>query len=94
MPHIDPVAAPVHAQVQRANILITNLTTVTCMVGALAVAGVYDATTTARAACLVPCFVAGAQFGKRLFERSPSAWFRRVALVLLLATGLASLGLW
>ncbi|MFT5390934.1 MAG: putative membrane protein YfcA, partial [Gammaproteobacteria bacterium] len=41
-----------------------------------------------------PLFMVGVTIGKHLFTKLPSVWFKRVALGLLLTTGLVMLSRW
>jgi uncharacterized membrane protein YfcA len=85
------VSAPVEPSVQRANIIIANTSIVIFMVSGLLAAGIYNAPLLTRTAIITPLFLAGTQLGKRLFAMAPSKWFKRIALVILLATGLSAL---
>lgn len=85
------LSAPFPPKTQRANIMVVTTTLGIFLVGGLVTAGVYDAPLLMRAAMITPFFVAGSQIGKRLFAIAPSVWFKRMAIALLLATGLAAL---
>jgi uncharacterized membrane protein YfcA len=85
------LAAPVSPKIQRANMIVVNTVLVTFLLGGLVVAGIYDAPLLVRAAIITPLFVLGAQLGKHLFTTDPSAWFKKVTLALLLATGLSAI---
>jgi uncharacterized membrane protein YfcA len=80
--------------VQRANIIVTNMSVTVLYLGALLFAGVYDSAVLLKTAIVVPLFMVGVTIGKHLFTKLPSVWFKRVALGLLLTTGLVMLSRW
>jgi hypothetical protein len=82
------MAAPEPAPVQRANIVVGVGAMVALLLASLAASGGVAAETVARAAVVAPLYWLGAWGGARLFERVPKAWFRRVVLWLLVATGI------
>jgi hypothetical protein len=83
------LAAPEPPDIQRANIIAA----IGVMILALAIALVWNGSitwiTVGRAALLFPGTVAGTWAGNRIFLRAPQIIYRRVALGLLVATGLA-----
>jgi uncharacterized membrane protein YfcA len=83
------VSAPEPAAVQRANIILGVGAIIVTAIAALAAAGAYDAPLTVRAILLAPFYAAGVWLGVRLFAHAPSRYFRRIALILLMASGLA-----
>ncbi len=85
------VSAPDPAGAQRANILLSVALLILIAIAALAVAGVYDAPLILRSLLLAPAFAAGVWAGARAFAALASRHFRRVALLLLIASALAAI---
>ncbi len=87
------LAAPEPAEVQRANILISVGVVVVISLAAIAIGGGVGAGTVVRGVVLSPLYMAGFQAGGRLFAIAPQDLYRKVALWLLIATGLAVIAL-
>lgn len=81
------LAAPQPVEVQRANIVIAVTVIIAVTLASLLVAGGFTTETLQRAVILTPVYVLGTWSGSRLFTVAPKEYFRRVALWLLLATG-------
>jgi uncharacterized membrane protein YfcA len=81
------LSAPQPVEVQRANIVIAVTVVIAMVIGSLFFAGGLTAETLQRAVILTPAYVVGTWSGSRLFTIAPQEYFRRVALWLLLATG-------
>jgi uncharacterized membrane protein YfcA len=81
------LAAPQPVEVQRANIVIAVAVIIAVTFASLLFAGGLSAETLYRAVILTPVYVLGTWSGSRLFTIAPKEYFRRVALWLLLATG-------
>jgi len=81
------LSAPQSVEVQRANIVIAVAVVIAVVLASLILAGGITAETLARAVILTPAYVFGTWSGSRLFKIAPKEYFRRVALWLLLATG-------
>ena len=73
--------------VQRGNIVLSVGVVILLALAALIVAGGFSGATVVRSAVLTPFYILGAWAGARLFAVAPKAYFRKVALVLLIATG-------
>lgn len=87
------MAAPEPAAVQRANILIAIGVMIVITLAAIAIGGGVRAGTVVRGAVLAPLYMAGFWAGGRLFAIAPRDLYRKVALWLLIATGLAVIAL-
>ncbi|MFT5182160.1 MAG: putative membrane protein YfcA [Alphaproteobacteria bacterium] len=85
------LAAPQPVEVQRANIVIAIGAVIIMVLGSLFFAGGVGAGTLQHAIILAPAYVLGTWSGSRLFRIAPKEYFRRVALWLLLATGIGVL---
>ena len=81
------LSAPQPVEVQRANIVIAVAVIIAVTLASLVIAGGFTAETLQRAVILTPVYVLGTWSGSRLFTVAPKEYFRRVALWLLLATG-------
>lgn len=81
------LSAPQPVEVQRANIVIAVAVIIAVVLASLVIAGGFTAETLQRAVILTPAYVLGTWSGSRLFAIAPKEYFRRVALWLLLATG-------
>lgn len=85
------LAAPQPVEVQRANIVIAVGVVIIMVLGSLFFDGDIGVETLQRAIILSPAYVLGTWSGGRLFKIAPKEYFRRVALWLLLATGIGIL---
>ena len=85
------LAAPDPPEVQRSNIIAAIGIMILFMFATFLLNGVIGWTTVGRALVLFPATLAGTWTGNRLFLKIPQAIYRRVALVLLIITGLAVL---
>lgn len=85
------LAAPATVEVQRSNIVIAIGAVIVMVLGSLIFDGDVGAGTLQRAIFLAPAYVLGTWSGARLFRIAPKEYFRRVALWLLLATGIGIL---
>lgn len=85
------LSAPVAPVVQRANIVIAVTAMIAVVLISLLVAGGIVGGTFMRGVVLIPTYVVGTWFGSHLFNIAPQKYFRRVALWLLLATGVGVL---
>ena len=83
------LAAPEAPNIQRANIVITIGVVILVTLVALAVGGGIGIGTVARAVVIAPFYMAGFWAGARLFAVAPEDLYRKVALWLLIATGLS-----
>ena len=81
------LSAPQPVEVQRANIVVAVAVVIAVVLASLFFAGSLTAETLLRAVILIPAYVFGTWSGSRLFTIAPKEYFRRVALWLLLATG-------
>ena len=81
------LSAPQPIEVQRANIVIAVAVVIAIVLVSLIFAGGFSTETLLRAVILTPAYVFGTWSGSRLFMIAPKEYFRRVALWLLLATG-------
>lgn len=81
------LSAPQPVEVQRANIVIAVAVLIAILLASLLVAGGLSIETLQRAVFLTPAYVFGTWSGSRLFTIAPKEYFRRVALWLLIATG-------
>jgi len=85
------LSAPTSARVQRANIVTTNAALATAFLIGLLLAGVFNYALAVKTLLVLGVWMIASRFGKRLFERAPVTWFRKVTLGLLMATGLCAL---
>jgi hypothetical protein len=85
------LAAPEAVAVQRANIVISIGVVIALVLGGLVVGGGVNGGTAARGLVIAPVYMAGFWAGVRLFAIAPQTLYRKVALWLLMATGLAAL---
>lgn len=83
------LASPEPVDVQRANIIISVAVLTIAMLFAVFVGGGFSATVLLRALILTPAYVSGVWAGARLFAVAPKSYFRRIALWLLIITGLS-----
>ena len=81
------LSSPEPAQVQRANIVIGVSVVVLVFLVSIAIGGALTDQTLLRAIILIPAYVLGTWSGSRLFAVAPKEYFRRVAIWLLLVTG-------
>ena len=82
------LSAPVPAAEQRANIVISVAAVLVMTLLSLIVTGGLAREILLRAIILIPVYVLGTWSGSRLFVIAPQAYFRRVALWLLVVTGI------
>jgi uncharacterized protein len=83
------LASPHPPEIQRANIVIAVAVLILMVLIAVAVGGGFTVETLIRGVILTPAYIAGTWSGSRLFTVAPKQYFRRIALWVLLATGLA-----
>lgn len=81
------LSSPQPAEMQRANIVIAVTVLILMVLVAVAAGGGFTVETVIRGAVLTPAYIAGTWSGSRLFAIAPKEYFKRVALWLLLATG-------
>ncbi len=84
------IAAPEAVAVRRANIVISVGVVIALVFGSMAVGGAVDSGTVARGVVAAPFYMAGFWGGSRLFVTAPQTLYRKVALWLLIATGLSA----
>lgn len=84
------LAAPEAVEVQRANIVISVGVVIALVLASMAVGGAFGSGTVARGVVAAPFYMAGFWGGGRLFTIAPQTLYRKVALWLLIATGLAA----
>jgi len=77
--------------VQRANIIISVAVLTLAMLTTVAVGGGFSEMVLLRAVLLAPAYVAGVWAGAKLFSVAPKSYFRRMALWLLIVTGVSVL---
>ncbi len=82
------LSAPAPAAEQRANIVISVAAVLVMTLLSLVVAGGVAHEILLRAVIMIPIYVLGTWSGSRLFVIAPQAYFRRIALWLLVATGI------
>jgi hypothetical protein len=58
------------------------------MLTAIAVGGGYTKLVIMRALVITPAYIFGVWSGTRLFALAPKSWFKKVALIILMITGL------
>ncbi|NKB19284.1 MAG: TSUP family transporter [Alphaproteobacteria bacterium] len=85
------LSSPLPVEVQRANIIMCIVVLIIAMMVAIAVGGGYSWLVVTRALLIVPAYMLGAWCGARLFALAPKSWFKKVALVILLITGISVL---
>ncbi|MBI78754.1 MAG: hypothetical protein CMM53_13445 [Rhodospirillaceae bacterium] len=85
------LSSPYSVEVQRANIVFCIAVLTVSMVIASAVGGAYAIDVIARALLLVPIYMSGVWLGSYFFKLAPKDYFRKVALVILIITGLCTL---
>ncbi len=76
---------------QRANIIMCIVVLIIAMMAAIAVGDGYTWLVVTRALLITPAYMLGAWCGARLFVIAPKTWFKKVALVILLVTGVSVL---
>jgi uncharacterized membrane protein YfcA len=84
------IAAPHEPAVQRANIVISVGVVIPLVLGSMAIGGAVDGATLVRGIVAAPFYMAGFHGGTRLFGMAPQSLFRKIALWLLIATGLTA----
>ena len=84
------IAAPEDVEVQRANIVISIGVVILLVFGSMVVGGAVDGGTVTRGVVAAPFYMAGFWVGSRLFAIAPQTLYRKVALWLLIATGLSA----
>lgn len=82
------LSSPQPVEVQRANIVIAVTAMIAMAMITIAIGGGFTTETVIRGAFLTPAYIAGTWSGGRLFVLAPKEYFKKVALWLLLATGL------
>ena len=83
------LSSPHPVEVQRANIVMCIIVLIICMIVAIAIGGGYSPAVIARALLITPAYMFGVWFGARMFAVAPKTYFKTVALVILMVTGLA-----
>ena len=83
------LSSPHPVEVQRANIVMCIMVLVITMIAAIAIGGGYSPTVIARALLITPAYMFGVWFGARMFALAPKAYFKTIALVILMITGLS-----
>jgi uncharacterized membrane protein YpjA len=87
------LSAPVAPPVKRANIIVSSSVGMVFLIGGLILADAYSQETVMRAIAIAPIYLAGTWAGRNLFKIAPAAWFKNVAYMILLATGIMALAL-
>lgn len=82
------LSSPQPAEVQRGNIVIAVTVLILMVVAAVAAGGGFTLETVVRGVILTPAYLAGTWSGSRLFAIAPKEYFKKVALWLLLITGI------
>jgi len=82
------LSSPQPVDVQRANIVICIIFLTIMMLTAIAVGGGYTKLVIMRALVITPAYIFGVWSGTRLFALAPKSWFKKVALIILMITGL------
>lgn len=82
------LSSPASPEVQRGNTVIAVAMLIVVALASISIAGGFTADTLLRAVILIPVYVIGTWSGAKLFGLAPKAYFRRVALWLLVATGI------
>lgn len=77
--------------VQRANIVMCIIVLIIAMIAAIAIGGGYSPLVIARALLIAPAYMFGVWFGSRLFCLAPKVYFKKIALLVLMITGLSVL---
>ena len=85
------LSSPHSVEVQRANIVMCIMVLVITMIAAIAIGGGYTPTVISRALLITPAYMFGVWFGARLFSLAPKVYFKKIALVILMVTGLSVL---
>jgi len=85
------LSSPHPVEVQRANIVMCIIVLILAMIVAIAVGGGYSWLVITRALLITPAYLFGVWFGAWMFARAPKSWFKKVALVILLITGVSVL---
>ncbi|MBD19749.1 MAG: hypothetical protein CMM37_01765 [Rhodospirillaceae bacterium] len=85
------LSSPYSVEVQRANIVFCIAVLTVSMVIASAIGGAYSIDVIIRAFLLVPVYMSGVWLGSYFFKLAPKDYFRRVALIILILTGLFTL---
>mgnify|MGYP005643665191 CR=1 FL=1 len=81
------LSSPQPAEMQRGNIVMAVTVLILMVLVAVAAGGGVSQETVIRGAILTPAYLAGTWSGSRLFAIAPKEYFKRVALWLLLITG-------
>jgi uncharacterized membrane protein YfcA len=61
------------------------------MIVTIAIGGGFSWLVITRALLIMPAYLFGVWFGARMFALAPKTWFKKVALVLLMVTGISVL---
>ena len=85
------LSSPHPVEVQRANIIICIIVLIISMIVTIAIGGGYSWLVITRALLIMPAYLFGVWFGARMFALAPKTWFKKVALVLLMVTGISVL---
>jgi uncharacterized membrane protein YfcA len=85
------LSSPHPVEVQRANIVICIMVLIISMIVSIAVGGGYSWLVITRAILITPAYLFGVWFGSRMFALAPKTWFKKVALVVLMVTGISVL---
>ena len=85
------LSGPDGAATNRANFTGYFAVTLVALIAMMAASGLIDRNAFVTAAILLPVFMAGAFVGSRLFRKSSEAFYRRIALTLLLCVGVYGL---
>jgi uncharacterized protein len=85
------LSSPHPVEVQRANIIMCIIVLIISMIVAIAVGGGYSWLVIIRALLITPAYLFGVWFGARMFAVAPKTWFKKVALVILMVTGISVL---
>ncbi|MBK19311.1 MAG: hypothetical protein CMM52_10810 [Rhodospirillaceae bacterium] len=85
------LSAPLPVEVQRANIVVCIIFLIITMFAAIAIGGGYSALVIVRALIITPAYIFGVWVGSRIFAIAPKSYFKNIALLILIATGLAVL---
>ena len=85
------LSSPHPVEVQRANIVMCIIVLIISMIVAIAIGGGYSWLVISRALLITPAYLFGVWFGARMFALAPKTWFKNVALVILMVTGISVL---
>lgn len=85
------LSSPYSVDVQRANIVICIAALTIAMVGASAIGGAYSLEVILRALLITPAYMFGVWLGSYLFNLAPKEYFKKIALIILIITGLCTL---